>query len=62
MRDQRYNYSYIMMDSIQFSRYEKYCQKRGLACNYNRIGTDCYGVMMRNEKVKAKDVREVNLK
>lgn len=47
----RYNYSYVMMDTIQFERYQKQCKRDGISCNYNQVGTDCYGVMVANEKM-----------
>lgn len=53
-----YNYSYIMMDKFQFEKYQKMCKKNGWSCNYNRIGTDCYGVMVSNEK-RENNVEEV---
>lgn len=46
----RFTYNYVMMDRIQFEKYERNCKRAGIQCNYNQVGTDCFGVMIRNEK------------
>ena len=43
-------YSFVMMDKISFERYERSCKKAGVQCNYCQINSDCYGVMVADNK------------
>ena len=44
------NYSFIMMDTDGFLKYQKMCQKNKIPCHYNQINANTYGVMIGNEK------------
>lgn len=48
----RKKYSFIMMDSEQFVKYKKMCERNNIPCNYNQINSDCYGVMIGEERLE----------
>lgn len=50
----KYTYNYVMMDAKQFAWYEKHCKRNNIKCNYSIINTNCYGVMIAQEKSESK--------
>lgn len=57
----KYNYSYVMLDAYQFKKYQKYCERNSLPCNYHQINSDCYGVMIPDKKLEG-NIEEVQKK
>lgn len=56
MRD--YTYSFVMMDSYNFRKYEQRCKREGIKVNYTILGANNYGVMIAREQ-QTEEVRSV---
>lgn len=43
-------YSYVMMDTDSFLKYQKMCVRDGIPCNYSMVNATTYGVMISEDK------------
>ena len=51
-------YSYIMMETDSFLKYQKMCQRDGIPCNYRQINSNLFGVMVAEDKTEG-NIEEV---